>query len=768
MGTQELKLSAILSIDIPELSYSGEADDEASSIDFCHSLIQVSAGARGGDLVKAIGDSFVLTFANCQDAIRCAMDIAGKLSVEASPALKARMGIHLGYVHFFERNVFGDAVDAASALQAAARPGTICLSGEVLSLAGDRMGLEAVPLSTQRQKALPAGIKAYEIPASGSPPTPKAASEKSSAEKSMATPDRTEGSPSLEEIRRAVLEEIRVQGRRLTVDEALRKFGWYGVEATEVIASLSEAGILVGKSSPSATPKSGAEARESSDYRPSDSGGDLGRSIESAIHSIVSEIERAVEAGSRKTASMGNGSSDGSGFHVRFDKESFKESAQGLKEVGREIKRQVNESRHAARHGGQRGERHAEKRAGRDPSSRGRTNPSVGAFEKYRSDLTVKAGKLRKGVAGGIISFLLINSGLWYFNLNYSTDFPWAPLVSIFWGFGLVDSVFSSIRASKQAREAEALPDLDEGQVKELKAIHKERDSIGKHFISTLSIPSALALINMATDRGNPWFVIPSAILAATFVIHFITYLAGTPGRSRRFFEKLGIRRGRRGLEEARKKRETTTVDLGAYADIYRDASESAEDIESSLSVSDPKAAAEMKPQLEGYLNQVLLLARTANELDAIIGEIPMEALEKDKAALQTKLQTAREGMKTEYEGSIKEIEKQEDSFKGLAQQREVIDLRLRSSVSQLQQLKMDLARAKAADAEIDTGRSESALSSIRARSEELSRYIDDLKEGNLEVLADPFLELERQYGAGASQLPAGEGIAPGSSASDH
>lgn len=175
-------------------------------------------------------------------------------------------------------------------------------------------------------------------------------------------------------------------------------------------------------------------------------------------------------------------------------------------------------------------------------------------------------------------------------------------------------------------------------------------------------------------------------------------------------------------------------------------------DIEASLSSSDPKDAAEMKPQLEGYLKQVLLLAKTANELDAIIGEIPMADLEKDKAALSIKLKGAQESMKTEYEGSIAEIEKQEESFKALAEQREVIDLRLRSSVSQLQQLKLDLARAKAFDAESDTGRKESALSSIRARSEELSRYIDDLKEGNLEALADPFIELEKKYGQGATE----------------
>jgi len=734
MDNQEFKLSAILSIDIPDLSFSDEGDENMGSIEACHRLIEAASLSHMGNLVKAIGDSFILSFDNCQDAVKCAMDIAIRLSsgiaptmMRHSPQLRARMGIHLGDVRFFEKNVFGDAVDIASALQAAARPGSICVSGEVLSLVREKIALDTSLLSEQRHKTLPAGIKAYEIqfaPASGTEP--------SSGRQEGAGEGHT-----LEEIRKAILAEIRVQGRRLTVDEAMRKFGWYGVEATEVIASLAESGILI------------SQSKEAPGYASANAAGDLGKSIEIAIHSIVSEIERAVDTG-YKGRHQGADGSTGTGLHMRFDKDSFKESTMNLKEVGREIRRQVRESRHAERSG----ERHSGRRASslRDPEL------STAAFDKYRADLSKKAGKLGKGIVGGVISFIVVNASLWFLNLNYSKYFPWAAIVSVFWGFGLVDSIFSAIRVARQAREAQALPDLDDTQTKELKAIHRERDSIGKHFISTLSIPSALWLVNMATDPGNPWFIIPSAILAATFVIHFITHAATAPGRSRRFFEKLGIRGTKKGLEEARKKRKATAEGLGAYADVYRDAQDSASDIESSLSSSDPSSAAEMKPQLDGYLNQVLLLAKTANELDTIIGEIPMEALKKDKATLAAKLENSKEGMRLEYEGSIREIEKQEESFKALAQQREVIDLRLRSSVSQLQQLKMDLARAKALDTETDTGRKESALSSIRARSEELSRYIDDLKEGNLEALADPFIELEKKYGDGTTLPPAASG----------
>ena len=746
MDYKEYKLAAILSVDLPESPFVGEGEEEAAVQEAQRRLIQESAASHGGTLVKAIGDSYILSFANSSDAVICALELQKSLgagteaSKGAESPARARMGIHLGDVYFFENDVFGDVVNAASALQAASRPGAVSVSAEVLSLVQKKMLLKATPLQERRSRALPAGISGFEIETSTSPESPGGASREAGGAEAR----EMSRNPSLVDIRKAVLEEIRLQGRRLTVDEALRKFGWYGVEATEVIASLADAGILIGKAGSPPPPRGETGRREVQSPA-----GDIGKSIESAIHAIVSEIERAVEEGSRRSRTEGGAGHPVSGFNLKFDKEAFKESAEGFKDVGREIRRQVRQSRHAERRG---------------HSREGSLAPSS-SLQKYRDELAGKAGKLRKGLIGNIISFLVINAGLNYINVAFpqSRGFPWAPIVSVFWGFGVVDSIFSAIRASRHLREVEALPsDLDEERTKEIKAIHKERNSIGKHFISTLSIPSFLYLINSTVDPGNPWFIIPSAILAVAFVVHFITYAATIPSRTRRFFEKIGIKNSRKGLDESRRKQATVTKDLGAYTEIYRQAEDSAMDIEQSLSRTDPAAAAEMKPQLENYLNQVLLLSKTANELDAIIGEIPMEALQKDKAALKGKLGEAQQTMRSEYEGSIKEIEKQEESFKALAEQREVIELRLRSSVNQLHQLKMDLARAKAADTESDAAGAESALTAIRARTRELSTYIDDLRQGRLEAIADPFLELEKKYGEASSDTP--EGSSPGSS----
>ncbi|MCE1195735.1 hypothetical protein LWX53_04495 [bacterium] len=788
MDNGELILAAILAIDIPELSQAvpgGENPFEA-----CGALVAAAAAAHGGALAKAVGDSFTLTFSNCRDAVLCALDIRSRLAESAfcsgGARCGARMGVHLGEVRRFDRAILGEAVNIAEALQVAANPGSICLSGEVLALVRDSMGLEALPVEGSRRMALPASVAVWEL---SIPSRTEPAGRPASGE--------PRGAPSLEDIKKAILDEIRLQGRRLSVDEARRKFGWYGVEATEVIAALADQGILVGKSAagqsgrpgPAASEgaadaspeggrysygeRSGGERREAPGYSSANAAGDLGRSIESAIHAIVSEIEHAVT----DSASASIAGRHGRDFHVNLTREDFRESAQSLKEVGREIKRQVREARRSGFHGDAspaggssadessrseaRRQRRRERRAASGDDRGSPLPPERSALDKYGEELGNKASKLRKGLLGEVISFVVLNPVLWFAAGAFLPQFSFlAPIVTASWAFGVLDSILSTARAGRQAREAGALPDIDQAQLKEIKEIHKARDSLGKHFIRMFTVPATLALINLFTNPADLWFIAPSAIFAVTFLFHLLHYASRIPARTSKFFASLGMTGTRRGLAEARARRaeRTTSMNaLGGYADVYREAQESAAAIERALGSANPDDAAEIKPQMDGYLKQVLLLAKTANELDSIIGEIPMKDLGADKASLRAKMAGATEGMRIEYESSIREIEKQEESFKALNEQREVIDLRLRSSVNQLQQLKMELARARAADTEEDSGRAESALSAIRVRSEELSRYIDDLREGSLEALADPFLELERKYGAESGGAKSGD-----------
>jgi len=713
MEYKELRLSALLSLDLPGLA--GKEMQESYSALMRHSRETVARAAEShrGKLAKSVGDSFILTFQNAQDALDCAVEIRDTL-VDQLP----RIGLHTGEVYFFDNDIFGEAVNIASAVHSIAAPGSISGSAGFHSLLGPKQRSAFVPVGDSRQAVLPEGITAFDYTGAERTEAPKASTL------------RQQEMPSLEEIRKEIFEFIRASGRRPSVDEALERFSNYGPEGSQVIASLAESGFLLPRKGQERTTQD--RSLGSSPHTGDDLTADLGKSIEKAIHSIVSEIEQAVSS-STQAAVARKGSSE-RGFTIKIDKDDFRESTENLRLVGRQIKRHVHEgTRHARR---------SSRRGSGDPAD---TDPTL--IERYRTDISAKAKKARHGVAGSIISFLVINPVLWYINFNIAPGFPWAPLVSIFWGSGVIGSILAAIRTTRHEREAAALPDLSEPDLKELKAIHKERDSIASHFMSTLSIPVALYLINMATNAKDPWFMIPTAILGLTFAIHFLKHIFTFPSRTKRFFAKFGIGNGGKSLAEAAKEQSSTTVDLGKYSDLYRDAASAVRSIEASLAASSTTSPKDLKSQMDSYLGQVRLLAQTANELDGIISEIPQEALAKDKATLIAKRDNAQPEMRMEYERSIAEIAKQEESFSSLKEQREVLDLRLKSSISQIQQLKVDLARARAADADSGAADPSAAISSLRERSRELSSYLDDLRQGQQEAAADPFAELEAKYG---------------------
>ena len=99
-------------------------------------------------------------------------------------------------------------------------------------------------------------------------------------------------------IRKAILEDTKTMGRRLTVAEALERYGEYGVEAQEVIATMADKGILVKRIPPAGNSRSGSRDSSGQGVAGPDpstiAGGDssdLARDIGRAVESIARAIE---------------------------------------------------------------------------------------------------------------------------------------------------------------------------------------------------------------------------------------------------------------------------------------------------------------------------------------------------------------------------------------------------------------------------------------------------------------------------------------------
>ncbi len=94
------------------------------------------AKARGGTLIKTIGDAFLLTFETPTDAILAAIDAQVALrthnaGVTQEARIEVRMGINSGEVTVIEGDVYGDAVNIASRIESAAEANEIFFSETV-------------------------------------------------------------------------------------------------------------------------------------------------------------------------------------------------------------------------------------------------------------------------------------------------------------------------------------------------------------------------------------------------------------------------------------------------------------------------------------------------------------------------------------------------------------------------------------------------------------------------------------------------------------
>ncbi len=70
-----------------------------------------------GNIVKRMGDGWIVEFNSVSNAVRCALDLQSQVSAQSS--LKLRVGVHLGDVVFDEEDIFGDGINIAARLQEA-------------------------------------------------------------------------------------------------------------------------------------------------------------------------------------------------------------------------------------------------------------------------------------------------------------------------------------------------------------------------------------------------------------------------------------------------------------------------------------------------------------------------------------------------------------------------------------------------------------------------------------------------------------------------
>jgi adenylate cyclase len=121
-------------------------------------VIAQAVTTHHGQVIKTVGDAFLVDFPSVVHAVQCAQSIhaqfrAQNAEKEHPEQIHVRIGIHSGDIVQRDGDVFGDGVNIASRLQALAEPDTICISHVVYQEVAQKLALgTVVPLGQPKLK----------------------------------------------------------------------------------------------------------------------------------------------------------------------------------------------------------------------------------------------------------------------------------------------------------------------------------------------------------------------------------------------------------------------------------------------------------------------------------------------------------------------------------------------------------------------------------------------------------------------------------------
>lgn len=131
------RLAAVVFTDIEGFTSITNQDEPAalSLIAEQNAIVVPLLATYDGRRVKSIGDGLLLEFPNALDALECMVRVQEAIRTrnanDREPALRLRVGVHLGDVVGEGEDILGDSVNIASRIEALSEPGGVCLSGPV-------------------------------------------------------------------------------------------------------------------------------------------------------------------------------------------------------------------------------------------------------------------------------------------------------------------------------------------------------------------------------------------------------------------------------------------------------------------------------------------------------------------------------------------------------------------------------------------------------------------------------------------------------------
>jgi len=137
----ERRLAVILVADMVDYSRLMQADQDGT-IGLVHALrdkwLEPEAEARGGEVIKRLGDGWIIAFGSVSNAIEAA--VAVQEGLYGHPEIRLRLAAHLGEIADDGADLYGPGLNIAARLQTEAPPGGIMISEDLHRQLDSRLG----------------------------------------------------------------------------------------------------------------------------------------------------------------------------------------------------------------------------------------------------------------------------------------------------------------------------------------------------------------------------------------------------------------------------------------------------------------------------------------------------------------------------------------------------------------------------------------------------------------------------------------------------
>ena len=373
---------------------------------------------------------------------------------------------------------------------------------------------------------------------------------------------------------------------------------------------------------------------------------------------------------------------------------------------------------------------------GRQPSERDEGSAANGSLRqrlaRFVHSCRERADSAKSGLTVHGVTYAAVNSGLLLINLLTSPGFLWFLFPLGAWGIGVLHHVTEARVREREARDAAALPPLAQRTLERVRKLFTVRRRL-RHHVSTAAGLSALVIgLNVLLPADGRWAIFPIVLaFGPPLAIHY----AVARSRSRRLHRELaedGL-----DLESAAANLVALPVDdpeaLLADAPLLAEAADLREAILADLQDGGAEAdrwRTELQPELDTYTRHIGALLQARRELERAGARVSAAEITEELAILNGKLNAAASAeLRREYQTAVEQYEGQLKSLQDLQERIEMIDLRTKSAVLALRQLSLDIPRLRTAPAGEPAG-----LIPLRDKSQELTRYLDDLRAGHRDL----------------------------------